>query len=103
MRTHIAIDRINKCVRILLCNLYVYTFEKIVYNKKERGDDMPITESQRKAAYDYKKKNIKRVPLDMQKTEYEKLLQEASKAGLTVNGYIKIAISEKIERDRSEQ
>lgn len=64
---------------------------------------MPITESQRKAAYDYKKKNIKRVPLDMQRTEYEKLFQEAAKAGLTVNGYIKEAINEKIERDKSKQ
>lgn len=60
---------------------------------------MAITEKQKLIAYEYKKKKIKRVPLDMQKTEYEKLAAAAKADGMSVNGYIKVAISEKIERE----
>lgn len=59
---------------------------------------MGITEAQKRARYKYEKEKLKRVPLDMQKKEYEKLLETAA-AGMSVNGYIKTAIAEKIERD----
>lgn len=60
---------------------------------------MAITESQKKASYKYHQKNIKRVPLDMQKSDYENLVTVSSRSGKTVNGYIKEAIAEKIERE----
>lgn len=50
--------------------------------------------------YAYAKKNIKRVPLDMQKTDYEKLSNAAIATGMSVNGYIKQAIAEKMEREK---
>ena len=57
-----------------------------------------------KARYDvdYAKKNIKRVPLDMQKDDYEKLQAAASAAGEKVNTYIKRAIFERMEREQAQ-
>lgn len=56
-----------------------------------------------KAKYDvdYAKKNIKRVPLDMQKDDYDKLQAAASAAGEKVNTYIKRAIFERMGRERA--
>ena len=48
----------------------------------------------------YKKKNIKRVPLDMQKSDYEKLKAAAEARGEAVNEYIKKAIKERMAMDR---
>lgn len=56
------------------------------------------TESQKRASLAYAKENIKRVPLDMKKADYERLAIAASNAGMKVNSFIKIAINEKIER-----
>lgn len=50
------------------------------------------------ASKTYKKENIKRVPLDMQKTEYEELKAAATASGEKVNEYIKKAIRERMER-----
>lgn len=62
---------------------------------------MALTEAQRKANTKYRAKNIKRVPLDMQLTDYETLKAAAEQAGQTVNGFIKQAIAEKLEREES--
>lgn len=63
---------------------------------------MPITESQKKASYKYHDKNIKRVPLDMQITDYELLKQHVTQYKYqSLNGFIKSAINEKIEHDRT--
>lgn len=61
---------------------------------------MATTEAQKQATYKYHKKNIKRVPLDMKKSDYEILATAAEKNGKSVNGYIKEAIAEKIEREK---
>lgn len=53
------------------------------------------------AVYKYKRNNIKRVPLDMKISEYEKLSDAALAAGETVNGYIKTAINQRIERKQA--
>ena len=63
---------------------------------------MPVSEKQKESAYRYKAKKIKRVPLDMQTDDYIKLSNAAASAGMSVNGYIKQAISEKIEREKPE-
>lgn len=61
-----------------------------------------MAESRLKADYKYKAKHIKRVPLDMQITEYEELKVAATASGQTVNGYIKAAIREKMEREQAD-
>ena len=60
---------------------------------------MSYTESGYRASKKYREKNIKRVPLDMKKAQYEELLAHAAEHGETVNGFIKRAIQETIERD----
>lgn len=49
----------------------------------------------------YAREKLKRVPLDLQRSDYERLQIAAQQAGNSINGYIKRAISEKIERDRA--
>ena len=60
------------------------------------------TKKAEKAKYDiaYARENIKRVPLDMQKPDYEKLKAAADARGEKVNEYIKAAIRERMDRDR---
>ena len=60
---------------------------------------MPRTQASNQAQYKYNAAHLKRVPLDMQLSEYEVLKAAAIKASLSVNGFIKQAIREKIERD----
>lgn len=62
---------------------------------------MPYNESSYKASVAYKTKNIKRVPLDMQISEYESLKSAAIARGEKVNEYIKNAIRERMKRDKS--
>lgn len=62
---------------------------------------MSYNEKTYKASNNYKEKNIKRVPLDMQKAEYELLRAAASASGEKVNEYIKKAIRERMEREQS--
>lgn len=60
---------------------------------------MPITEKRKESMYEYARKNIKRVPLDVQKEQYERIKAAADAAGESVNGYIKRAIDERMERE----
>ena len=50
-------------------------------------------------SYKYKKEKLKRVPLDLTKEKYQEVKNAADRAGSSVNGYIKTAIDEKIDRD----
>lgn len=50
---------------------------------------------------DYAKRKLKRIPLDVQKEHYEYIKTHAEKTGESVNGFIKRAIFETIERDTS--
>ncbi len=50
----------------------------------------------------YKKENLKRIPLDVPKEKYEQIKDHASSRSETVNGFIKRAIDETISRDNSE-
>lgn len=59
---------------------------------------MAMSEERKNYLYSYKKQKLKRVPLDMQLTDYETLKAAAEGAGQTVNGFIKQAIAEKLER-----
>ena len=60
---------------------------------------MPLTEGQKQSMYNYAKKNLKRIPLDVQKEKYDEIKTAADSAGESVNGYIKKAIDDRMERD----
>ena len=51
------------------------------------------TESQKKASLKYAKEKLKRVPLDLKKDEYERLLEAAKAVDMSINGFIKAAIN----------
>lgn len=61
---------------------------------------MPYSESQKRANYKYRDKNIKRIPLDVPNEMYEKIKQAADDNNETVNGYIKTAINQRMEKDQ---
>lgn len=62
-----------------------------------------MSNSENKTAYNmnYAKNKLKRIPLDVQKEKYEEIKTAADSAGETVNGYIKRAIDERIQRDNA--
>ena len=64
-----------------------------------------MSNSERKTEYNikYAKDKLKRIPLDVQMEKYEEIKTAATAAGKTVNGYIKIAIDERMERDANTQ
>ena len=51
----------------------------------------------------YAKEKLKRVPLDLKKEDYERLKEAAEAEGMTVNGYIKAAIAEKMGKANERQ
>jgi len=57
-------------------------------------------ENKAKYNLEYKRKNMKRVPLDMPNSDYVTLKEYTVTTGETVNGFIKRAIRETMERDR---
>lgn len=62
---------------------------------------MAISESQKKASMKYAKEKLKRIPLDVPKEKYTEIQAMAQATGQSVNGYIKRAIKETMERDRA--
>lgn len=60
---------------------------------------MPANEAKRKYDIQYAKEKLKRIPLDVKKEKYEEIKAAADNAGEPVNGYIKKAIDERMERD----
>lgn len=58
---------------------------------------MSNSESKTKYNINYAKQNLKRIPLDVQKTKYNEIKAAAGAAGETVNGYIKKAIDLRME------
>jgi len=62
---------------------------------------MPLTEKRKESMLKYAKENLKRVPLDLQKSTYEEIKTHAESRKETVNGFIKRAIAETLERDKA--
>lgn len=60
---------------------------------------MAYTEAGKRASTKYAAEHIKRVPLDMQKADYEKLKAAADAVGEAVNTYIKQAIMQRMEKE----
>lgn len=62
---------------------------------------MASTDAQKRAVIKYAKKNLKRVPLDLQIDYYNDVLAPAAAAaGIGINTYIKEAIAEKVAREQ---
>ena len=62
---------------------------------------MSTKEARNRAQYRYAAKNLKRVPLDMQISDYEILKAAAQSSGESVNGWIKEAIKRRLSSDQS--
>ena len=62
---------------------------------------MPEISTKAKYDIEYAKNKLKRIPLDVQKEKYEEINAAATAAGESVNGYIKKAINERMERDNA--
>lgn len=60
---------------------------------------MPANEAKKKYNLQYAKNKLKRIPLDVKKEKYEEIKAAAEAAGEPVNGYIKKAIDDRMERD----
>lgn len=60
---------------------------------------MALTEAQKQSRYNYAKKNLKRIPLDVQKDQYDQLKTAADASGEKVNAYIKKAVSSRMESE----
>jgi predicted HicB family RNase H-like nuclease len=59
---------------------------------------MSRSESAKESQRRYNARCIKRIPLDVQLSEYERIRAAALADGLPVNTFIKLAITEKIDR-----
>lgn len=64
------------------------------------GDTLPISESGRRATRKYKQAHIRRIALDVQKEEYDRIASHARANGSTINGYIKQAVRKRMEVEK---
>ena len=62
---------------------------------------MPEISTKAKYDIEYAKNKLKRIPLDVQKEKYEEIKAAATAAGESVNGYIKKAVEQRMERDNA--
>lgn len=60
---------------------------------------MKTTEENKAKLEQYKKEHIKRVPLDMQKTLYDRLKAHAVMSEIPINRYIKESIIERMNKE----
>ena len=76
-------------------------YNKNLCGANQSGGDMKMDYPENKVKYnlEYAKKNLKRIPLDVQKEKYEEIKAAADRVGETVNGYIKKAIDERMQRE----
>lgn len=62
---------------------------------------MSMTDERKEYIYQYAKEKLKRIPLDVPKSTYEEIKAHAESRKESVNGFIKRAITETIERDQA--
>ena len=60
---------------------------------------MTYNEARKNASIKYNKEHQKRIPLSVKKELYEKIKAAADAAGESVNGYIKAAVLDRMERE----
>ena len=59
-----------------------------------------MTNEERKEKFEqYRKEHLKRVPLDMQKKDYERLKAHAHMRGVPINRYIKEAVTTRMDKE----
>ena len=63
---------------------------------------MSVSEAQKRATMKYKSEKMKRIPLDVQKEEYLLLKEHAAARGESLNGFLKRAAREQMQRDKGE-
>ena len=73
--------------------------EKPIFYKEEETQAMSDLSNKTKYDLEYAKKKLKRIPLDVQKEKYDEIKAAAAVAGESVNGYIKKAIDDRMERE----
>ena len=61
-----------------------------------------MSSNEKKKQYDleYAKKHLKRIPLDVRLEKYNEIKTHATNNGESVNGFVKRAIDETMERDK---
>lgn len=59
-----------------------------------------MTFDKNKYMNEYKKDKLKRIPLDVSKEKYSEIQEHALNSGESINGFIKRAIDETMERDK---
>lgn len=65
---------------------------------------MPYDEKQKEYSIKYARENLKRIPLDVRKEYYDKVIVvEAERRGMSVRAFILQAIEEKISHDKGRQ
>ena len=64
-----------------------------------------MSSKEKKKQYDleYAKKHLKRIPLDVRLEKYNEIKTHATKNGESVNGFVKRAIDETMERDKAQE
>lgn len=60
---------------------------------------MALSDKRKESMYNYAKKNLKRIPLDVPKEKYDVIKAAATAAGESVNGYIKKAVDSRISKE----
>ena len=60
---------------------------------------MPYSEKKKEYNQKYTKQNIKRIPLDVQLSDYESIRKAAAAQNESINGYIKKAIFARIQNE----
>nr|DAF50199.1 MAG TPA: Transcriptional regulator, RHH-like, CopG [Siphoviridae sp. ct9zP9] len=100
------IDISHKLRTLFLLKYTMYVVAFIRYNHIvgwRREVFMEYSESKKKYNLEYAKKKLKRIPLDVQVEKYEEIKTAAATSGETINGYIKKAIDERMQRDKGNQ
>lgn len=60
---------------------------------------MTLVNAQKQVQYNHVRESLRHILLGIQKEKYEEIKAAADHAGESVNGYIKKAINERMERD----
>lgn len=66
---------------------------------QKEGVKMALSDKRKESMYNYAKKNLKRIPLDVPREKYDVIKAAATAAGESVNGYIKKAVEERMKRE----
>jgi predicted HicB family RNase H-like nuclease len=74
-------------------------YGKVERSFKKEGDKMAVSEAQKKATAKYEKHNYDKVLLRLDKGDKDRIKAHADSRNESVNGFIKRAIDETIERD----